>query len=454
MKFETITNKEEILKAIKKADKKGTHLIWQSPENKERVLIEFSAVELDPIREIIRIEVPDLSAFNFALPIYAKLSKRNTIFKGMILRKDNNQLYIGVPDEIQMEELRTQKRFKFFVDERRQAMVHINSPVMANSHTKLPVSLLDVSQSGMGALLDPKVKPFLIGSSEDVFLSSLGLVDLPDKPQIEIVHEKEFPWVNEEGVTEPLHKIGIKFSHGLPENVLQDYIRLQESLNKDELGILKFTNKFKKKFHHQYSKLQKHLLSRKSFTETFGGVLNKNLGDTYIARHVRTLAMTSCAIARLVGVNDTLTLSQLIYLSFVHDVALFKNPKIAQIKGQEHFMRVKDMLTFEEKELFLSASKIAHEFSVQDKNAPLGVEFLVEEFMHYRMSAAPQVMLKNRELSYHLSIFIMAHDLADYMYARPQWTFYEYLEQFQFLEYGGVFEKVYDALSLKRRISA
>ena len=160
--------------------------------------------------------------------------------------------------------------------------------------------------------------------------------------------------------------------------------------------------------------------------------------------------MVSCALMRLVGGSNKDLVRQLTYCSLVHDVAFFNNPKLAQIKSTAHFEKVKHLLSITEKELYYRAYNYSFDYASSDRRAPPGAALLINELRQYHMSPNKTEYMISEILSEAACVFIVAHDLTDYILSHPNWTFYEYLENYPFLEYGSVFATIYQNLNRAR----
>lgn len=127
MKFTVSNDSDEILEVISKARYKKKNILWQNRSD-QRLIFEIDDFEYDPIREVIRCKVNDLDAIETDLNIYVKLAFRNTIFKGSVKAIYKDFVYIQVPDEIRLEELRQYPRYVFTPNENRLDKSQCSSP--------------------------------------------------------------------------------------------------------------------------------------------------------------------------------------------------------------------------------------------------------------------------------------------------------------------------------------
>lgn len=452
MKFVVATDRDEILKVIQEAKAKDSNILWQT-SSEHRTIFDISQIDYDPIREVIRCKIDEPDALLPELNIYLKLAHRNTVFKGSMQLTYKGYVYIQVPDEIRVEELREHPRYSFYPEERRQITISVHNELMATAKQHHEVNLLDMSRSGMGILINQNLREHVLNGSE-INLSTLGNFEFKSLFHLEPVWQIDFPYTTEEGKPELFKKVGIKFKESLPGKLINNYIKLEEGQYENQIGFLGHSNKFRKKLHREYNTMLDKVKRKRKFFDFFKDVAStEEVGLDYLPRHIRLLSMTSCALARLTGYASMEVYSQLAYVAFVHDIAFFNNPKLAQIKNRQHFEKVKQFLNVTEKELYYRSYNYAFDFARQDINAPGGVEYIIHQLKEYHLAPDKQKFLNQDMVAPIVAIFIVAHHLTDYILTHPQWTFYEYLERYPFLIHGNTFERIFEQLS-KARIAA
>ena len=450
LNFITLDEKDDIINAIKAAKKKQKNIVWQITAGKRKVFF-IEKTDFDPVREIIRFKITNEISFHDDAPIYIKLAHRNTIFKGSIEIIQKQFIFIKVPDEIKLEEYREYERFHFTPDEKRNIFVNVDSQLMAKSKTHLPVNLLDVSRSGIALMMGRGVKDLMLLSG-DVSLSSLGPLDFETDFFMDIIHTNDMKYTDENGVTHGVYKFGCKFRENLSEEFLIKFLKHLEEQNTNELGFLGNNHKFKKSISKEYKKTLAKITNKGDYGDFFVNIEKLDFKATgYLPKHIKFLASISCALVNLIGVLEENIVIQLTYCAFVHDIAFFNNAKLAEIKSREHFDEVRSHLTQEEVDLYQRSGNIAHEYSISDLEAPAGAQFILSQLKELDQSDNQSKILMNPFLAQSVAIFVIAHDLANYIVSRPQWTFHQYLEQYPFRDYPGTFQDVYDQLLLARK---
>ena len=450
MKFIVSNDRDEIVEVISKARYKKKNILWQTRSD-QRFIFEIDDFEYDPIREVIRCRVDDLDSIDIQATVYIKFAFRNTIFKGSIRTIFKDYAYIQVPDEIKLEELREFPRYVFQPDENRLIKVSVPAPITQGAREHFDVNLVDLSQGGLGIILRDEHRQQVLGSN-NVQLSHLGLFEFKSivglKPVWQVDYKLDSRMAESSSIVK---KVGFKFVEPLPAKLMTNYIKYEEAQFENEIGFLGNTNRFRKRMHKEYKTLMNRLSHQKTFFDYFKeAASNTEVGLDYLPRHIRTLSMVSCALIRLQGGSSKDLVRKLTYCSLVHDVAFFNNPKLAQIKSRAHFEKVKQFLSVTEKELYYRAYNYSYDYASSDHTAPMGAVELISELRQYHLTPNKVEYMTKGHLSELACVFIVAHDLTDYIMSHPNWTFYEYLENYPFVEYGSFFESLFQNLNRAR----
>lgn len=450
MKFVVSNDREEILKVISEAKNKKRNILWQT-KGDSRVVYEIESFEYDPIREVIRCQVEEFGGVDLQTTVYIKFAFRNTIFKGSIQTLYKNFAYIQVPDEIKLEELREFPRFIFKPEEKRLIKVSVPALITETARLHLDVNLVDLSQGGLGLVLGDEQRQHVM-TAKNIELSQLGNFEFKSKIGLKPVWQVDFKQQDHiNGTSSMMKKVGFKFMEPLPVRLMTNFIKYEEAQFENEIGFLGNTSRFKKRMQKEYKALMARLNHQKTFFDYFREAAEKSdVGLDYLPRHIRTLSMVSCALMRLMGGSSKELVKNLTYCALVHDVAYFNNPKLAQIKGHDHFKKVKKFLSVVEKELYYRSYNYALDYTENDHSAPDGAAPLLYELRNYHLAMDKALFAKREKISELASIFIVAHDLTDYILSHPQWTFYEYLQTYPFLEYGEYFEAIFQNLNRAR----
>lgn len=444
MKHIVSTDPKEILKIIRQSDSEDECIVWQSSSD-SRTVQTIEEVRVDNVRKVIRFKLNkgSFEELDPALTIYVKLSFRKTIFKGDLIGNKNNYIFVSVPDEIQFEELREFPRFSFGPHEDKSVTLGVDASVVSNAMFNLKVKLQDISQTGIGFLVSHSNQEMLL--TNDVQMTSMGTIDLETNIPTDIVYSDSYTY-KENGKKINSLKMGAKLSYHLEQSLLNAFVRSVEGFDHSIIGFLGHEYEFQNSLHYQMDTTFKHLKKKNDLFQTIDQVeqiANEIKENEYFPKHIRLLAKVSCGIAKLIGHDTSKVLQKLIYASFVHDVAFYANPKLSLIKNIEHLEQASSELTADEIDLFKKSPKIAFDFAFYDKFAPKGVETILIQAKELPNGNGYPNCLSADKIHPLSAIFIVAHDLTDYIFERKTWNYYDYLVHFSKRFKGGIFDEIY-----------
>lgn len=444
MKFKVSTDPKEILKIIKKYDNKDECIIWQSTAN-ERLVQTVEQVHIDNLRKIIKFKLNknEYQDLDPTLNIYIKLSFRNTIFKGELIGNKENDIFVNIPDEVQFEELREFPRFTFGPHEDKSITLSVKSSIVANSLFNLKVKLQDISQTGLSFLVSHANYDLVI--KNDMTMSALGPLELENPLPTSVVYTDRFSY-RENGKKLNCLKMGARLENQLNSDLLNTFIRSFEGFDHSSIGFLGHEFEFQNSLHYQMETMFKHLKRKNELFDSIEQATNisqKLKENEYFSRHIKLLAKMSCGIAKMLGHDSKKVLEKLIYASFVHDVAYYANPKLSLIKDMKHFKEIKDDLNSKEEEIYKNAPKLAFDFAFYDKFAPKGVETILMQSKELPDGSGYPNHLTADKIHPLAAIFIVAHDLTDYIFERKSWNYYEYILRYHRKFNGGIFDEIF-----------
>jgi hypothetical protein len=113
LKYAISTDIDEIKEVIKKSSTQNDNIVWQTSSSK-RSVFDIKETYVDTLRKILKFKlIGDVHKIDSSITIYTKLSHRNTIFKGNIIGQRDGYLFVSIPEEVQLDELREFPRFTF-----------------------------------------------------------------------------------------------------------------------------------------------------------------------------------------------------------------------------------------------------------------------------------------------------------------------------------------------------
>lgn len=169
--------------------------------------------------------------------------------------------------------------------------------------------------------------------------------------------------------------------------------------------------------------------------------------NNYIMTHVSMLINVSTAICIQLEWNTDKTLEKFVYASYLHDMALANRPDLAAINTLEKLESLKDTLPpAEYKAVFehpLTAAKVLEGIL----EIPPDVAMIIRQ--HHEMPKENGYPTKCgfQKITPLSVVFIVAHDLVEYILANPKWDIEEYVKKAKSRFKGSHFSKILLSLS-------
>lgn len=453
IKYTISTDIEEIKKVLLKSKSSSESIIWQTSSS-ERKIFNIKNINIDDIRKIVRFEFNDnIKDLNRNALIYIKLAFRNTIFKGEIIKLVNNYIYVNIPEEFQLEELREFPRFEFNGNEDKFASLSIKTELVSNSNLNLKVKLLNISQQGMGMAVSYANGDLLKENS--VQLKAIGNHEFTQPVNAKIVYDEHMSY-KQNGKLVKCLKLGAKLDINISQELLQSFIRSVEGFDHSRIGFLGSSHDFENALHSQMESMYSQLKKSNNFfrnIEKRSSEISKFREEDYFPKHIKLVAQISCALAKLIGNDTKKVIQSLIYTAFTHDIAFLANRKLSLIQDQNHFEKIIDQLTPEEIDIYNSASKIAYDFAFYDNYAPKGVEKILIQVRELPNGLGVPNGIKANDFHPLAALFIVAHDLTNFIFERKNWNYHDYLLTYPKKFQGGVFDDIFNHLNHAREIA-
>lgn len=450
MKYDISVDPKEIINSLKKSiTKDNGSILWQT-YNDSRNVFQIYNIEVDELRDLVSFSINEENAFvDLARTAYIKLAHRNTIFKGDVLKITSNKVVMSVPDEVQLEEFREFSRYHFSYEENRSVNINIQSQLMANSTADLKLHLMDISVRGLGLLSSMNNKDLIL-NSEQIYLGSLGDYNLPVDILMNIAHSSDHNF-RSSGKALKLFKFGAEIDQQIEENLIDEFIARIEGRHKDEIGFLAINDELQSRIHEEMNNIFNTLNKGVMLSSLMKKQKSKSYSRAdYLKEHMRLLCKLSCGIANELGLYDKKTIKNLMYVSYTHDVAYFNEPKLALIKNDNHFLKIKDKLTSDDERMYKRSLDYFREFVGFDTTGSSVAIKIVEDFYKMRNKEVVHFAPDYSTLS---CIFMVSHHLVDYIVLRKKWSFYDYLKKYPEKFRGGTFDIIYDALQIARLTS-
>ena len=247
--------------------------------------------------------------------------------------------------------------------------------------------------------------------------------------------------------------MGAQFEAALELHVLNTYIRSQEGFNYSSIGFIGNDADFQNSLHYKMNVMLKQLIKQNNIFQTIDKAQEVSLQlkeNDYFPKHINLVAKISCGLAKIMGIETKKVLQKLIYASFVHDIAFYTRPKLALIKNMKHFELVKADLSLEEQDIFKNAPKYAFDYAFYDKFSPKGVEAILIQSRELPDGSGYPNKLHSDQINPLAAIFMVAHDLTDYILERKNWNYQEYFIHYKKHFKGGVFDEIFEFLEITK----
>lgn len=171
-------------------------------------------------------------------------------------------------------------------------------------------------------------------------------------------------------------------------------------------------------------------------------------GDNYIMSHVGMLINISTGICIKMEWNTDKTLEKFVYAAYLHDMALAERPDLARVKGSVFELDlIKDKFSAQDFKLILEHPNIAAKKIDETEEIPQDVGMMVRQHHELPKENGFPAKLPFNKITPLATVFIVAHDLTDYIIDHPKWTMKDYLVKAKAKFKGPHFSKVLFALS-------
>ncbi len=171
-------------------------------------------------------------------------------------------------------------------------------------------------------------------------------------------------------------------------------------------------------------------------------------GDNYIMTHVGMLINISTGICIKMEWNTEKTLEKFVYAAYLHDMALAERPELAKVKGSVFELDlIKDKFSPQDFKLILEHPNMAAKKIDEIGEIPPDVGMIVRQHHELPKENGFPAKLAYNKITPLATVFIVAHDLTDYIIDNPKWTIKDYMVKAKAKFKGPHFSKVLFALS-------
>ena len=192
-------------------------------------------------------------------------------------------------------------------------------------------------------------------------------------------------------------------------------------------GTFKLSDEFKNDIDKKVSKAVNVMTKTNNLKKLLTKLSVDRSPDQYVKIHINLLCKITCAIADVMEWNHESTLEKLIYVSYMHDITMVDMPHVARIENLEEFEKIRETLSDNEQKMFLNHPQIIADMVLDSDDYPVDAEKII--LQHHELPDQLGFPLKIQTTRFIplACLFIIAHDLVDYIINDPEWTLEEYL---------------------------
>jgi HD-GYP domain-containing protein (c-di-GMP phosphodiesterase class II) len=169
-------------------------------------------------------------------------------------------------------------------------------------------------------------------------------------------------------------------------------------------------------------------------------------GD-YMQARIGTLINISTSLSVKLEWNTDKTLEKFVFAAYLHDMALEGRSDLVKISNAEMIEKVKSSLSESDYKLLLEHSIIATDTLMQYKEIPDDVVVMVKQHHELPKETGYPGKISHQKITPLSTVFIVAHDLTDYIMSTPNWKLDKYLLKAREKFRGSHFNKVLSALA-------
>jgi response regulator RpfG family c-di-GMP phosphodiesterase len=169
--------------------------------------------------------------------------------------------------------------------------------------------------------------------------------------------------------------------------------------------------------------------------------------ESYLAVHVGMLINISTAISMKLEWNTEKTLSKFVYASYLHDIALADRNDLAQISDFNDITLKKNELSPADYKLIFEHPNIAATTLSDFRDIPMDVLTIVRQHHELPDGTGYPSKISNKKIIPMSAVFIISHDLTNYILANPKWKLPEYIALAEKKFIGQHFNKALEALA-------
>ncbi len=130
----------------------------------------------------------------------------------------------------------------------------------------------------------------------------------------------------------------------------------------------------------------------------------------------------------------------------MHDMRYFEKPELARIGSYEAFIKKKDTLSAEDQEAYLEGPEYSAMITREDENNSPDIEKILIQQKELPSGEGFPNKVKGPALAPLSCLFIICHELVDYIIENEKWSYKEFLSRYKSMYMGQYFSKVFGVI--------
>jgi hypothetical protein len=427
----------EILDTIESARTMGRNFVWHSVKGERQTFpVQIVDLRVEGDRSFVAIENKS-EDFKVGETVYIRMDSRDAAFKSIVAELNDFEVVLDFPKEILLSDYRKLYRTPFSVGDHKTVRIRYDHQGAEKTEDIL---CLDVHEGGMAIfMVAADAGQFNIESTFQVI--GLGEQPLPAPLLGEVVSKVDYNVKNQVSHITGF-RMGIELSELIPKPIL-DQFSIRTSLYELSDEQLVRDAIFRKKVHENMKETLEKLSKHKLLKKFFAHLDFDRMDNDYVKIHIRLLCEILCGLGTRLGWVTDKTMDKLVYVAFMHDVALLQYPELAKIKSKRQLEALPmGEITEEEVKRYLEAPLHAAELARLDPESyPDAVRILLQQRELPDGSGFPYG-INGSQLVPLSCLFIFSHYLVDYMINDPDWTITDFVKSHQWILKGTYFTKI------------
>ena len=170
--------------------------------------------------------------------------------------------------------------------------------------------------------------------------------------------------------------------------------------------------------------------------------------NNYIMSHIGMLINISTGICMKMEWSTDKTLEKFVFAAYLHDMAISHRPELARVHGSLFEIELmQEKLSPGDLKIVMDHSTLAANKIATIPEIPPDVELIIRQHHELPKENGWPAKLSHAKITPLATVFIVAHDLTDYIFDNPKWELKDYMVKAKAKFKGPHFSKVLSALN-------